>query len=689
MRSLRTYHGCSVLEEIVPVRRFAHLLSLTLLASCLSAVAADWPSIPSEDKKLDSVPGQPGAPAITLLREEVDSDLQHYHSVYTRIKILTEAGKKYGDVELPFSGAGLNLGEVRGRTVQPDGSIVAFEGKPFDKVIVAARGRRYHVNAFTLPAVQVGSILDFKYTLRYPDNRVVAPRWIVQSELYQKKASFKFYPSQFDIQLGDGTGRVGHGVNWTSFVPNVQPKEHVGPGGYAGNPTSRGGAGPAADFIELNLTQIPPVLDEPFSPPGDSLKWRVYFYYRFSRPEDYWKDEGNVWNKDVEKFLGRKNGVAEAVAKSVRPADTPEQKLKAIYGFVSGLENREYVPAREDQEAHALGLKPNKGADDVLGQKSGSHDDLNRLLVAMARAAGFQASMMRLPHRDKFVYDPSYLSIEQFAGEVAVVQLSGKDVYLDPGSKYCPYGLLDWRYSGTKGLRQSAATGTEIGETPVSTYAQAMVTKGARLTLNDHGSAEGILSVSFLGLEGMRIRQELGRTDEAGRKKFLEEEMKNWLPGGSEVTLSKLPPWEDAEAPLTVDCKVSFPLATSAGKRWVLPAQALRVNEKPLFSVSGRSNPLYFYYPLREVDEIHLILPPDTQIESLPSNATERLPYAVYDAKFARESTNGIFVRRDLVMNGIAFPATSYKDIKGFFDKAKTGDDQQILLKASPHAEGS
>jgi hypothetical protein len=59
-------------------------------------------------------------------------------------------------------------------------------------------------------------------------------------------------------------------------------------------------------------------------------------------------------------------------------------------------------------------------------------------------------------------------------GEIAILQLGGKDVFLDPGTKYCPYGLLDWQYSGSQGLRQSASKGTtEFAASPLSDYGQA------------------------------------------------------------------------------------------------------------------------------------------------------------------------------------------------------------------------
>lgn len=114
----------------------------------------------------------------------------------------------------------------------------------------------------------------------------------------------------------------------------------------------------------------------------------------------------------MENFLDRKQGVAEALSAVVAVSDTSEQKLKKIYAFVSKLENRGYGPSCGEKEEHSLGIEPNRGIEDVLRQKSGNHDDLNRLLAGMAREVGFQASMIRLPHRDRNIFDESFLGAD-------------------------------------------------------------------------------------------------------------------------------------------------------------------------------------------------------------------------------------------------------------------------------------
>ena len=670
-------------------RKGFRALPLTMLALmlCASRAWGDWPAIASEDLKMTDLPQQKGAPAVVLLREEVANDPQNYHSVYMRVKILTEAGRRYADVEIPYSRRRFKIDGVSGRTVHADGSIVTFDGKVFDKMVVKEnRGRgesiRVHVKSFTLPDVQVGSILDFRYFLRYDDHVFYSPEWIVQTDLFQKSASFKFIPYSGDLIMAHD--RVGRGTAWSSYLPTAGAK----PQWHNLMTTSISTSRTANQFIDLALADVPPLIDEPFMPPAKTLRYRVQFYYTIDRTsEAFWKEEGKFWSKDVEKFLGRKDGIGEAVAKTVLASDSPEQKVRKIYAYVSGLENQSYQPKREKEEEKVIGLKANEGAEDVLRQRSGDHDDLNRLLVAMVRAAGVPAFMMWVPSREETFFQPDLMSTRQLDAEIAIVQLGGKDQFLDPGTKFAPFGLSDWRYSGSKGLRQSASKGTEIAEAPISDYSKAMILRSAQVTLTDEGKVEGTVKVGYYGLEAMSRRQKANATDAEGRKQMLEDEMRGWLPGNSDVTLVGTPNWDDTEPHLATEFKISSPLAVGAGKRVLIPVHIFQVNEKPVFSASIRVNLIYFWYLTRQVDEVHITLPPSFEVESLPADDHVKLDYALYSTTQKQESSDSIMARRDLIMGGLVFPPGMYKELKGFYEKVKAADDQQMILKGPAHAQ--
>jgi Domain of Unknown Function with PDB structure (DUF3857)/Transglutaminase-like superfamily len=660
--------------------RWFYLLPLVPFLFCLQSLAVDWPSINPDDLSMTSIKEQPGAPAVCLQREEIDDDMNNVHSVYQRIKILTDAGREYANVELPYSHRGFTIAGISGRTVHADGSVVPFEGKPFDKTVEKSGGIRINVKSFTLPDVRVGSIIDYRYSLRYEDHMLLPPEWEVQTELFQRKAYFKFIPFQnhgsMYIQLAHG--QIANGLAWSSFLWNgIQPERHQLPISTFATTHDVG------FWVDLNVNDIPAFVVEPFMPPLNMLKQRVYFYYQQNtKMEDYWKAEGKFWNKDVEEFVGKNRGIDEALGKVLAPTDTPEQRVHKIYTFVGSLENQDYIPERSKQEEKVLDLKVIKGADNVLEHHSGSHDELNRLFVSMVRAAGIPASMIWVPNRELDIFIKQYLSTRQLESEIAIVQLAGKDVFLDPGTKFCPYGILDWRYTGVEGLRQDPK-GADIGQTPPPNYTQSVTTRMARISLDEHGMASGTVSLMFKGSTAMHRRQEAGKTDAEGRKKLLEDELRESLPGNSEINLTNSPDWDNAESPLIAQFHVSCPFAVAAGKRLMLQQQFFEVNEKTRFSSADRRNAIYFQVPWQEADEVHITIPPGMEVESLAPDDTIKLEYALYKVQHKQEAPDKIFSRRDMIMAQGIFTPNEYKDVKGFFDKVKTDDDQPALVRLS------
>jgi hypothetical protein len=90
-----------------------------------------------------------------------------------------------------------------------------------------------------------------------------------------------------------------------------------------------------------------------------------------------------------------------------------------------------------------------------------------------------------------------------------------------------------------------------------------------------------------------------------------------------------------------------------------------------------------------QTHEVHITLPSGADVESLPPNDTVKTDFAAYTTVQKMEAPDAVFSRRDLVIAGMAFPNSLYKEIKEFYDKVKAGDDQPALLKAAPHAQGN
>src|SRR5579864_5270133 len=174
------------------VLRFLYLAAC--FAFCLSAGAQRqaWLPVTPQDLAVRDVPGNPGAPAIQLYYSQYINDRDENNEgeyIYNRIKVLNEKGTRYADVEIRLP-EGFTLSDLKARTIHPDGKIIDFLGKPFDKIVAKGKGFKDLAKTFTLPEVTVGSILEYRYKLDYPANTLPAHEWIVQRELYTVKEEF-------------------------------------------------------------------------------------------------------------------------------------------------------------------------------------------------------------------------------------------------------------------------------------------------------------------------------------------------------------------------------------------------------------------------------------------------------------------------------------------------------------------
>src|SRR5258708_3022128 len=153
-------------------------LALCLLVSLLSfAQKENWLPVTPQELQYEEVPGNKGASAVRLYYAQHINDNTSSWFVYERIKILNEKalspnarGKTYADIEIPlFNIEDIveTITDLKARTIKPDGTIVEFTGRPFEKLIFKSRGIKVAVKAFSMPEVSVGSIVEYKFRRTY------------------------------------------------------------------------------------------------------------------------------------------------------------------------------------------------------------------------------------------------------------------------------------------------------------------------------------------------------------------------------------------------------------------------------------------------------------------------------------------------------------------------------------------
>ncbi len=155
--------------------RAALLVICCALFNSRTASGDEWQPVTQDELKMTSLPEAPGAPAVILYKQVDRNDfgIQRGRGAgeynYVRVKIFTEEGRKYANVEIPFLKQRSTISAIRGRTIRPDGTITNFDGKVYEEMVEKTKGEKYLAKKFTLPDVQPGSIIEYHYNIDFED----------------------------------------------------------------------------------------------------------------------------------------------------------------------------------------------------------------------------------------------------------------------------------------------------------------------------------------------------------------------------------------------------------------------------------------------------------------------------------------------------------------------------------------
>ena len=640
-------------------RLFMSFVFIAFFVVSAHAQKEDWLPITQQDLEIKQVPGSPGADAIQLYFANYINDVDHYEFYYHRIKVLNEKGNSHADVEIVIPPDG-SVSSLKARTIHPDGKITEFTGKPFQKVLIKGHGLKVLAKTFTMPDVTVGSIIEYKYKVEV-DGIFTDNSWTIQHQLYTVKESFRMKPYVGRLEGFEDGYQVA--ALYSHMPNNVKPVQKGG--GY-----------------ELDVDNMPAFETEGYMPPEEDFVPQMRFLYvgsHVSTPDKFWKDAGEKWNNDADHFIGNRREIGQAAAEAIGSETDPEQKLRKLYARVQQVRNLTYERERTSEEQKKENLKDNQSVADVLARGAGYRNEITFLFVALARSAGFDAAAVRSSNRHDKFFDKGLLSKRQLDSEIAVVSLSGKDIYLDPGTRFCPYGYVRWIRTSTMGLKLDKKGSTFV-TVPGAPYEKAMTRRSADMSLDDSGGLKGKITVKFEGGEALEHRLDGLETDDAGKKKLLEDELQEWVPSGAVVKLESSEGWESSDTPLTAvfDVEISG-YSSVAGKRLLVPAYLFQAKRMDAFKHADRKFPVYFPYAFAESDRVSIKVPAGYTLESVPQEQTARLGYAGYK-NVVQFDGKQLVTQRVLQVNGIFFRLELYPEVKDFFGKVQAGDEQQAVL---------
>ncbi|HLA71736.1 MAG TPA: DUF3857 domain-containing protein [Steroidobacteraceae bacterium] len=643
---------------------FARLGALTALLSLvltLPARAEEWQPISPEDLQMKGEAKAPKAAAIFLYRQVDRDDANSTESIYSRIKVLTDEGRKYANVEIPYLKGANTIRGLQARVIRPDGSIAEFDGTVYEKPLVKARGVKMMAKSFSLPGVEVGSIIEYRYRRSMPYGWAFNSRWLLSDELFTRRAVFS-------LRQADGLL-----LRWSwplGLPPDTKP------------PAKERG------LIRLETHDVPAFVTEEYMPPEDAMKYRVQFIYEGDDSdqkdqEAYWKAFGKRSNSLIQRFI-KNRALEQEVARLVQPGDSVETKARKLYARAQQIRNLSFERQATEQETEREKLADIHDAEDVLKHGYGDADEVTWFFFGLVRAAKLDASLVLISTRDDTFFDPRLMNARELNTCVVLVNLGDSAVFLDPGMPFMPFAYLPWNETAVKGLRLDGDGGQWVNTT-LPSAAESRVERKMVGKLAPSGTLEGKVTVTYSGLEASRRRISERNEDATERRKSLEQDLEADVPVGVDVKLTNTPDWTGSETPLVAEFDFRVPgWAAAAGNRSLMPVGLFGGSEKHTFEHSARVHPLYFMFPHQNTDEVAIELPPGWQASSVPKARTADIKVATYNS--SAQVTGGMLsIKRELVLNTIIIQQKHYAQVRDFYQTVRAGDEDQIVITPGAH----
>jgi hypothetical protein len=428
------------------------------------------------------------------------------------------------------------------------------------------------------------------------------------------------------------------------------------------------------------VENIEGVEEEEYMPPILEMRPRIEFFYSLEDlppADEFWHDAAKRISGYIESFMDKRGAMESRLGSIVNHQDSRDVKLHKIYDYVRSLRNLSFEPQLTIKEINKMPKASN--IEDVAKRGFGTHDEMNMLFVALARAAGFDAYTVAVVGRDELVFHKEIMKTKQLTSLVAMVRDNGKEQYFDAGTPLCPFATLPWEYTAVTGIRLEKKAPAFV-TTPIPDPASAVISRKADLKVQDDGTLEGTLTVKFTGQEAMNARFEGRNQDDAGKTKALEDMAKSWLLSRGEVTLNSVNDWNSSTLPLIADFTIRVPGYASTGSRMFVTPMVFGGAYRNPFAHSERSYPIYFAYPYTCSDDINIALPAGVGLGAVPAPKSFNNAMANYSTTYTKENGT-LHLSRQFRLNGVFVDRKYYSAVRSYFAHIQDSDDEQAMLE--------
>lgn len=636
------------------------LAGLFVSLGLIAAPAATWPAINPAELADHRPPLEPEAHAEFLLAEVVMNesgiDAEWYH--HYRIKVFDDQGvDKFSKISLIYE-RDAQIRKLEARTLAPDGTATELDRNgAFTNDLVKSSTLGLKILSFAPPALVPGAIIEYRYT------EVKARKSVSWPLLFQRPT-----PARLVRYRLRPPNILAANVNLRCLAFNLPPFEFKQD---------------KEDYFNFETTDVPSSQDEPFQPPPFQSQRSAIIYYTFrgpSTPDAYWKFFSASLYRRTEEATRVDRFVKQTLAKVVTPNLAPEEQVKKIFDYCrSHLANRELEATKPAPTKRAGATE---SASDILKSGSGRNDDIVIAFVALVRAAGLDARLAVANDRSFIFYAQGMMEPFVFPKVVAAVRIGNTWTLCDPSARYLPYGMLDWKYTGTVALVADKQAAIMV-PTAVRPAEDSVTHRTARLSLTPEGQLDGEVLLKMTGYPELAVKRLLDFAPLTVRSEYFLTSLRKQFPQ-AEIENVVVKHAESALDPIEVSYTLHIPnYAERTGSRLFVQPAVFQKGLPGLFEAETRRSNIVFHHAYTEVDDVTLSLPKGFSLES-PSAAPD-LDLGAGGKYVTQLSYNraghALIYHREFAWNVTMAPVDKYRLLQEVFSVVAARDNHALTLK--------
>ncbi|MGE5354310.1 MAG: transglutaminase domain-containing protein [Acidobacteriota bacterium] len=630
-----------------------------------------WGEIPVADLQMKSFPQDTNATALILCdygESTFNDDLNIVFKRHMRIKILTAKGYDWGthSVSLWTERNTETIHDIEGATYRLDekGAIVKNElssGDIFEEEI-NDRWTRYR---FTLPALQPGCVVEFRYTI-IASNISRMRDWVFQ---YSEPVRWSEYRMRYPKSIayaGVKRGFESFAVDEREDVTQVFSGTALS---YFNQPVVN------CNYWRMAIKNAPAIREEPFiTTTSDYLNQLDVQLAGYAFSGGGQKKVLNDWPTVVSellednsfyKIIDDTRQVRKTAEQITAGLQSPEDKMKAIYDWVRSSivwsgENRVFA---------------NQEVDDVLESKKGNSAEITFLLISLLKSAGIDSDPVIFSTRANGAIQDIYPIISQFNYVTARATIGTKNYLLDATDPNRPMDLLPVKILGTRGLliRENNWGWVGVASDRVDEGSSA-----ASIILSADGSVTGKLEKSLSAYSSLRLRQELSekKETEIAKGQFDTER--------SAITLDSVSISNKDSLSLPLKIKASFSSASYAQRNgdmiYINPQIIDRLWENP-FKAAIRNFPVDYAYRRKLTSTISINIPEGFEVkEKLKDITTYGGARALSFTRQTKVEGGKLIITCTTEIKEAQIKPKFYEQIRDFYAAMVSVESEQIVL---------